>query len=160
MQTAECRSAASCRSVTQIGHVTWPRAGLQNADCRMQIAACTRRERRVAFRTPLPPSYMHVQNQGQICVLYILPRPTNSRAVLQNANLRMQIRSAMLHTWSRAPLRTHPKLSVAHGHLKFSGERGPLNQKKHPNAATPELWPWATNSPNTPQGTAAFKFGG
>ena len=33
--------------------------GLQTAECRMQIAACTRRERRVAFRTPLPPSYMY-----------------------------------------------------------------------------------------------------
>ena len=46
--------------------------------------------------------------------------------------------------------RTTTCSQLAHGHLKFSGERGPLNQKKHPNAATPELWPWATNSPNTP----------
>ena len=46
--------------------------------------------------------------------------------------------------------RTTTCSQLAHGHLKFSGERGPLNKKKHPNAATPELWPWATNSPNTP----------
>ena len=95
MQTAECRSAASCRSVTQIGHVTWPRAGLQNAECRMQNAD---RPRGVAPRAGLRGHETAKSHRAAECRMQNAECRSAARrgpacgalAGLQNAECRMQ----------------------------------------------------------------------